>query len=103
MGLFLFLIWCTTAARAVLRPNSRNSLFGVFNSRLGAKKFPFSRPRELADKALILLAILRTKSALFGENRKNSQLCGNNRELRFPAKAVRRQPTVAPVCSSVSQ
>jgi len=100
MGLFVVLFLRADFARMVLR---HISLFGVFNSRLGAKKFPFSRPRELADKALILIAILRPKSALFGENRKNSQLCGNNRELRFSAKAVRRQPTVAPVCSSVSQ
>src|SRR6267378_3120071 len=55
MVLFLVLYWCAAVARAVLRYDSR---FGLFNSRLGPHKFPFSRQRELAGKGLIYLVVL---------------------------------------------
>ncbi len=56
MGLFLVLFWCAAVARDVLRYSSR---FGVFNSRLGPNKFPFSRLRELDGNGLICLAVFR--------------------------------------------
>ena len=74
---FMVLLYCIAVARAALCANSR---FGAFNSRLGAKKFPFSRPRELARKGLICLAIFCTETALFGWNRKNSRFYGNKRD-----------------------
>src|SRR5262249_29801574 len=77
--LFVFLLWCMTRTLDVLNHNSR---FGVFNSRLGANKFPFSRQRELAGKSLIWLAVSRAKTALFGQNRKNSRFYGNNWEFQ---------------------
>jgi hypothetical protein len=80
MGLFLLLLCCAAAALGVRRRNSRNSRFGVFNSRLGAKKFPFSRPRELVGKRLISLAVFGTQSALLDENTKKSRFYGNKPE-----------------------
>jgi hypothetical protein len=77
MGLFVVLFWCAAVTRAVLRHNSRNSRFGVFNSRLGANKFPFRRQRELPSKGLIGFAILGAKTALFENNRENSRFDGN--------------------------
>jgi hypothetical protein len=77
MGLFLVLFWCSAVAGDTLRYNSR---FGVFNSRLGPNKFPFSLLRELAGKGLIGLAVFAAKKALMWNNRKNSRFHGNNRE-----------------------
>jgi hypothetical protein len=74
MRLFVVLFWCAAVARAALQHNSR---FGVFNSRLGAHEFPFSRQRELARKALIRLAISGAETALFEKNRQNSRFHGN--------------------------
>jgi DNA-binding beta-propeller fold protein YncE len=67
MGLFVVVFWCAAVARSVLRCYSR---FGVFNSRLGANKFPFSGQRELAGKSLISFAIFGAETALFGHNQK---------------------------------
>src|SRR6202008_1459056 len=67
MGLFLILLWCAAVTGPILRYNSR---FGVFNSRLGPNKFPFSPLRELADKDLICLAVFGAKTALTWNNRK---------------------------------
>src|SRR6516162_5413726 len=58
MGLFTVLFWCVAAASAILRHDSR---FGVFNSRLGANKFPFSRQREFARKSLSSLVVFVTR------------------------------------------
>ena len=63
MGLFLGLFWCAAVAGSVLGHHSR---FGQFNSRLGANKFPFSRQRELAGKALIWLVIFGRKAHFRG-------------------------------------
>jgi hypothetical protein len=41
-----------------------NSRFGVFNSRLGANKFPYGRQRELAGKRPIYFAVFCAKTAL---------------------------------------
>jgi hypothetical protein len=54
MGLFLVVFWCASITCAILRFNSR---FGVFNSRLGALEFPFSRQREFAGKRLIFRVV----------------------------------------------
>jgi hypothetical protein len=78
MGLLLVLFCCTAVARAVLYDNSR---FGAFNSRLGGRKFPFSRQRELVDKGLIYFTLLGTETALFAYDRENSRFYGNNWEL----------------------
>ena len=86
MGLFLVFFWCAAIARAVLRYNSR---LGGFNSRLGPNKFPFGPLRELAGKGLICLAVFATRTALMGNNRKNSRLHGNNQEFR-PRRTGRR-------------
>src|SRR5258705_11935871 len=77
MGLFLVLFWCSAVTGDILRYNSR---FGVFNSRLGRRKFPFPLLRELARKGLIRLALFGTRTALLGNNRENSRFHGNNRE-----------------------
>src|SRR5215471_2660057 len=79
MGLFLALFWCASVARTVHRHNSR---FGVFNSRLGANKFPFSGQREFEAKRLIRPGFSVAKTALFERNRKNSRFHENNREYR---------------------
>src|SRR5215469_807098 len=52
------------------------------NSRLGQKKFPFSRLRELARNSLIGLAVFCAKLVLIGRNRKNSRFDGKSRS--FP-------------------
>ena len=82
MGLFMVMFWCAILARGILRCNSRSSRFGVFNSRLGTKKFPFCRQGELASKGLICVAVCGIETALFENNRVNSRLYGNIRELR---------------------
>ncbi len=79
MGFFVVLFWCAAVARGVLRHHSR---FGVFNSRLGADKFPFGRLRELVGKGLICLVVFGAETALMENNRKNSRVHGNNREFR---------------------
>src|SRR5689334_11735037 len=58
MGLFVVLFWCVADPSAVFQHNSR---FGVFNSRLGANKFPFSWQREFARKALSRLVVFVTR------------------------------------------
>ena len=58
MSLFVVLFWCVAGASAVFRPDSR---FGVFNSRLGGNKFPFSRQREFAREALSRLVVFVTR------------------------------------------
>jgi len=78
MCLLRLLFWCA----ALLVGNSRHSRFDGFNSRLGENKFPFSRCRELTRNQLICLAVFGAKSALFGNNRKNSRSHGKNREFR---------------------
>jgi hypothetical protein len=63
MALFLVLFWCAAVVRALAGHNSR---FGEFNSRFGAKEFPFSRQRELDGKALIWLVVFGRKAHLKG-------------------------------------
>src|SRR5262249_45819333 len=77
MGFLLVLLWCWTVAGDALRHNSR---FGVFNSRLGGRKFPLPALRELAGKGLIHLAVFAAKTAVIGQNGENSRFDGNNRE-----------------------
>ena len=79
MGLFLILYWCSIVAGDVSPINSR---FGVFIPRLGRSNSPLNLPRELAGKGLIRLAVFATRTALMGNNRKNSRLHGNNQEFR---------------------
>jgi len=96
MGLFLVLFWCSAVAGDTLRYNSR---LGVFNSRLGPNKFPFSRQRELAGKGLIYLVVLCVDAALFGNIRENSRFDGKNRETAQAALRVvaRSFPTTPPI------
>jgi hypothetical protein len=77
MSLFVVLFWCAILALDVL---FRNSRLGVFNSRLGAKKFPFSRQRELARMQLICLALLAARGRVWRGNRRISRHNGKNRE-----------------------
>src|SRR5712671_292774 len=100
MGLFLVLSWCAAVARDVLRYNSR---FGVFNSRFGPNKFPFSLLREFAGNGLICLAVFGAKTALIENNRENSRFHGNNRELPPPTKPGVGQPAVAPICAALNR
>ena len=86
MGLFLVLFWCSAMAGDILRYNSR---FGVFNSRLSRQKFPFLLLRELAAKSLIYLDVFVVKTALVGNNRKNSRFHGNKREIGRGARGPR--------------
>jgi hypothetical protein len=78
MGLFLLLVWCS-AWETYLRCISR---FGVFNSRLGGRKFPFPVLRELTGKGLIYPEVSATKTTFIGQNREDSRFYGNNRECR---------------------
>jgi hypothetical protein len=82
MCLILVLSLCSAVVKrcGVASHFSRNSRLGEFDSRLGPNKFPFGRLRELALKGLIYLAVPGAKTALFGNNRKNSRLNGKNRE-----------------------
>jgi hypothetical protein len=80
VGVFLVLFWCAAVAGAVVQRNSRNSRLRGFNSRLGTKKFPFSRLRELPDKRLIGFAFAGAETALFEDNGENSRFDGNSRE-----------------------
>jgi len=64
MGLFLVLFWRSAVTGDILRYNSR---FGVFNSRLGRRKFPFPLLRELAGKGLICLTVFAAKTAVIQE------------------------------------
>ena len=99
MCLFLGLFWCAAVTRAVLLHNSRNSRFGIFNSRLGANKFPYGRQRELAGKRPIYFAVFCAKTALFEHNRKNSRFDGNSREFAPPGAAnclIARRPRLPP-------
>ena len=76
MGLFIVLFWCCAVAGDPLRYNSR---FGVFTSRLGPNKFPFSLPRELSNKALICGVVFAGQNGGYRENRENSRFHGDNR------------------------
>src|SRR5215471_6966082 len=87
MGFFRVLFWRAVVARAVPRCYSR---FGIFNSRLGPDKFPFSRLRELAGKGLICLPFFGAVMAIFGNDRENSLFHGNNREFRGRRNGWRR-------------
>jgi hypothetical protein len=86
MGFGVVLFCCAAVAAEILRSHSR---FGAFISRLGANKFPFGRLRELAGNDLIYLTVCGAEMALFGNNRKNSRLDGNNGVSR-----VRSKPTL---------
>jgi hypothetical protein len=79
MGLFRVLFLCAAIPRTLLHYNSR---FDLFNSRLGANKFPFSWLRELAGKRLTYFDFRSAETVLFAEDRENSRFHGNNRELR---------------------
>jgi hypothetical protein len=70
MGLFLLLLWCSAVIGDLLGDNSR---FGVFNSRLPGANSRLAPFRELAVKALIYLTVFAAKTAVIGENRKNSR------------------------------
>jgi hypothetical protein len=99
MCLFLVLFWCAAVTRAVLLHNSRDSRFGIFNSRLGGNKFPFSRQRELPGKGLIGLTIPGANTVHFERNRKNSRFDGNSREFAPPGAAnclIARRPRLPP-------
>jgi hypothetical protein len=67
-----------------------NSRFSVFNSRLGANKFPFNLLRQLASKRLIYLVVFGLKTALFGHDRENSRFNGKNREVSSGAALPRK-------------
>ena len=73
----MVLFWCSAITGDILRYNSR---FGVFNSRLGRRKFPFPLLRELTSKGSIYLAVSPTKTTVIAENRENSRFHRNNRE-----------------------
>jgi hypothetical protein len=77
MGLFLVFFWCLSLVRDILRYNSR---FGVFNSRLGLRNFPFSLLRELTDKGLICLVVFSTKMTTVTESPENSRYHAKNRK-----------------------
>jgi len=111
MGLFLVLFWCSAVTGDILRYNSR---FGVFNSRLRRRKFPFPLLRELAGKGLICLTVFAAKTAVIRRKRENSRFHGNNREFcrhrrngrwhslqrrrsAFPSRSSRRR--LPPECS----
>src|SRR5690242_19558384 len=68
MGLLLVLFWYAAVARAVLWHNSHDSRLRGFNSRIGTKKYPFSRLRELPGSGLIDSAFPRVETALFEDN-----------------------------------
>jgi hypothetical protein len=55
--------------------------FGVFNSRLGADKFPSRQRRELAGKRLIPFVVLDAETTVLEDNKKSSRFDGKNREL----------------------
>jgi hypothetical protein len=63
-------------ARAIVWHNSRNSRLRGFNSRLCAKKFPFSRLQELPGKGLIDSAFPGVETALFEDNDEVSRFDG---------------------------
>jgi hypothetical protein len=67
MSLFLVVFCCVSVTRAILRFDSQ---FGIFISRLGAKKFPFGCQREFVSNGLIWLTVSSAKTAFFGHNRK---------------------------------
>jgi hypothetical protein len=89
MGLFLIVNWCRAVVgrcggRNILGDNSR---FGVFNSRLGRRKFPVMLPRELARKGMIRLTVFVAPTMVLGSNRRNSHYNGKNRDLPSPGNA----------------
>jgi hypothetical protein len=63
MGLFLVLFWLARVARGI----SRNSRFGIFNSRLGPNKFPFSRQTGIARQGLDLPHCFRCQNGTYRE------------------------------------
>ena len=89
MGLFLIVNWYRAGVgrcggRNILGDNSR---FGVFNSRLGGRKFPIMLPRELVRKGMIRLTVFVAPTMVLGSNRKNSLYSGKNRDLPSPGNA----------------
>jgi hypothetical protein len=62
MGLFLVLFWCSAVAGGILRFNSR---FGVFNSRLGRRQFPFSPATGIGRQGLDLVRCLRHQNGRY--------------------------------------
>jgi hypothetical protein len=87
MGLFVILFWCPAATHAVLRFSSR---FGVFNSRLGAKIFPFSLQREFARKRLIDNDLFGTEQHFSGTIAKNPGCTGITGNFLSPRNGWRR-------------
>jgi hypothetical protein len=62
MGLFPVLFWCSAVAGGILRFNSR---FGVFNSRLGRRQFPFSPTTGIGRQGLDLVRCLRHQNGRY--------------------------------------
>src|SRR6266567_8606599 len=74
MCLLRVLLWFS----AIIPDNSR---FGRFNSRLGRANSRFGPLREFTGKCLSRLAFFAAKRQFSGQDRENSRLNGNNRDL----------------------
>jgi hypothetical protein len=71
MWLLLLLLCWPAAGSSIVGDNSRNSRFGGFNSRLGAKKFPSSSAPGIGSQGLDLADHCRPRNALRSGIRRN--------------------------------
>src|SRR5882672_5770145 len=102
MGLFLIVNWRRAAVgrcrgRNILGDNSR---FGLFNSRLGRRKFPVMLPRELVRKGMIRLTVFVAPAMVLGSNRRIPTITGKTgicprQGMRNPKSRDRRQGPAA--------
>src|SRR5882724_1285048 len=81
MGFFLVLFWRSAVLGDILRYNSR---FGVFDSRLGRRKFPFSPTTGIGRQGLDLARRFCGQTTVIGENRRNSRRHAKDREFSPP-------------------
>jgi hypothetical protein len=80
MSLFLVFFWCAAVAGGILRFNSR---FGVFNSRLGWRQFPFSPATGIGLQGLDLVRCLRHQNGRY-----------RGKSAKFPVP--REEPGISP-------
>jgi hypothetical protein len=80
-NLLMAFLWLSAEVAGRRGGNPCNSRFGGINSRLASHKFPTSPLREFNGKRLICPIIFVVEWCWRRQNRRNSRLHGNNREI----------------------
>jgi hypothetical protein len=85
MGLFLVLFLCSAVAGGILRFNSR---FGVFNSRLGRRQFPFSPATGIGRQGLDLARCLRRQNGRYRRKSAKFRYSGANGTKKIAGRVI---------------